>query len=121
MDLEEEYDLSYNDEDEDEITQEDGWVVIIAYFEEKGLLDSFDEFIQKNTMQEIIDELADIVIRLESQHNPGHQADFTEVPIMLRSSYYTLYQNSKKDLTELGKCPYMIKVGASSSVKVKRF
>ncbi|CAL5350001.1 unnamed protein product [Camellia sinensis] len=40
--------------------------------------------------------------------------DFTKVfirkvPIMLRSSYYTLYQNSKKDLTELGECPYMIK------------
>ncbi|CAL5333521.1 unnamed protein product [Camellia sinensis] len=66
MDLEEEYDPSYNDEDEDEITQEDAWAVISAYFEEKGLvrqqLDSFDEFIQ-NTMQEIVDESADIEIR----------------------------------------------------------
>lgn len=25
---------------------------------------------------------------------------------MLRSSYCTLYQNSEKDLTELGECPY---------------
>ncbi|KAL9691169.1 hypothetical protein QQ045_011588 [Rhodiola kirilowii] len=37
--------------------------------------------------------------------------DFTKVfigkvPIMLRSSYCTLYQNSEKDLTELGECPY---------------
>ncbi|KAL2253204.1 UNVERIFIED_CONTAM: DNA-directed RNA polymerase II subunit RPB2 [Sesamum indicum] len=154
-----------------------------AYFDGKGLvrqqLDSFDEFIQ-NTMQEIVDESADIEIRPESQHNPGHQPDFAEtiykisfgqmylskpmmtesdgetatlfpkaarlrnltysaplyvdvtkrvikkgqdseevtetqdftkvfigkVPTMLRSSYFTLYQNSEKDLTELGECPY---------------
>ncbi|GFZ03056.1 DNA-directed RNA polymerase family protein [Actinidia rufa] len=188
MDLEEEYDPSHDDEEEEEeegedITQEDAWAVISAYFEDKGLvrqqLDSFDEFIQ-NTMQEIVDESADIEIRPESQHNPGHQSDFAEtvykisfgqiylskpmmtesdgetatlfpkaarlrnltysaplyvdvtkrvikkghdgeevtetqdftkvfigkVPIMLRSSYCTLYQNSEKDLTELGECPY---------------
>uniref|UniRef100_A0A453LQ98 DNA-directed RNA polymerase subunit beta n=2 Tax=Aegilops tauschii subsp. strangulata TaxID=200361 RepID=A0A453LQ98_AEGTS len=165
------------------ITQEDAWAVISAYFEEKGLvrqqLDSFDEFIQ-NTMQEIVDESADIEIRPESQHNPGRQAEFAEtlhkisfgqiylskpmmteadgetatlfpksarlrnltysaplyvdvsyrvvkkghdceevtetaeypkvfigkVPIMLRSSYCTLFQQSEKDLTELGECPY---------------
>ncbi|CAL5333519.1 unnamed protein product [Camellia sinensis] len=97
MDLEEEYDPSYNDEDEDEITQEDAWAVISAYFEEKGLvrqqLDSFDEFIQ-NTMQEIVDESADIEIRPESQHNPGHQADLAEgrkllvtVPIAASASW----------------------------------
>lgn len=86
MDLEEEqeYDQQMMDEedDEEEITQEDAWAVISAYFEEKGLvrqqLDSFDEFIQ-NTMQEIVDESADIEIRPESQHNPGHQSDFAEV------------------------------------------
>ena len=86
MDDDNEYDQQYNDVDEDdddeEITQEDAWAVISAYFEEKGLvrqqLDSFDEFIQ-NTMQEIVDESADIEIRPESQHNPGHQSDFAEV------------------------------------------
>lgn len=83
MDDEPEYEEQYNeDDDEDEITQEDAWAVISAYFEEKGLvrqqLDSFDEFIQ-NTMQEIVDEAADIEIRPESQHNPGHQPDFAEV------------------------------------------
>lgn len=76
-----EYDPTLSDEDE-EITQEDAWAVISAYFEEKGLvrqqLDSFDEFIQ-NTMQEIVDESADIEIRPESQHNPGRQPDFLEV------------------------------------------
>uniref|UniRef100_A0A251S950 DNA-directed RNA polymerase n=1 Tax=Helianthus annuus TaxID=4232 RepID=A0A251S950_HELAN len=29
-----------------------------------------------------------------------------KVPIMLRSEYCTLYQNSEQDLTELGECPY---------------
>ncbi|KAL3690175.1 hypothetical protein R1sor_016484 [Riccia sorocarpa] len=173
----------YEKEEEEEITQEDAWAVISAYFEEKGLvrqqLDSFDEFIQ-NTMQEIVDESADIEIRPESQHNPGRATEYSEttykinfgqiylskpmmtesdgetatlfpkaarlrnltysaplyvditkhvvrkgedgdedgdqedlpkvfigkVPIMLRSSYCTLYQNSDKDLTELGECPY---------------
>lgn len=71
-------------DEEEEITQEDAWAVISAYFEEKGLvrqqLDSFDEFIQ-NTMQEIVDESADIEIRPESQHNPGRQSEFSEVYI----------------------------------------
>lgn len=72
----------YDPVEEEEITQEDAWAVISAYFEEKGLvrqqLDSFDEFIQ-NTMQEIVDESAHIEIRPESQHNPGRQSDFAEV------------------------------------------
>lgn len=171
------------DEEEEEITQEDAWAVISAYFEEKGLvrqqLDSFDEFIQ-NTMQEIVDESSDIEIRPESQHNPGRNAEIGDVtykinfgqiylskpmmteadgetatlwpkaarlrnltysaplyvdvtkfvtrkteegeeetdqedlskvyigkvPIMLRSRYCTLFENSDKDLTELGECPY---------------
>lgn len=84
MAMEEEYDdTSYNyDDEEEDINQDDAWAVISAYFEEKGLvrqqLDSFDEFIQ-NTMQEIVDESADIEIRPESQHNPGHQSDSAEV------------------------------------------
>jgi DNA-directed RNA polymerase II subunit RPB2 len=68
-------------EQQEDITQDDAWAVISAYFEEKGLrqqLDSFDEFIQ-NTMQEIVDESADIEIRPELQHNPGRQAEFAEV------------------------------------------
>lgn len=70
------------DEEVEEITQEDAWAVISAYFEEKGLvrqqLDSFDEFIQ-NTMQEIVDESSDIEIRPESQHNPGRNAEIGDV------------------------------------------
>ncbi|KAN0021895.1 hypothetical protein ACTFIU_004040 [Dictyostelium citrinum] len=60
-----------------DISQEDVWTVISAYFQEKGLvrqqLDSFDEFIQ-NTMQEIIDESPPITLRPESQHHPGQAA-----------------------------------------------
>lgn len=71
-----------DDGEEQDISQEDAWTVISAYFEEKGLvrqqLDSFDEFIQ-NTMQEIVDESADIEIKPESQHVPGRQSDFVEV------------------------------------------
>lgn len=79
---EEEEEEQADDDEVQEITQDDAWAVISAYFEEKGLvrqqLDSFDEFIQ-NTMQEIVDETADIEIRPESQHNPGRQPDFVEV------------------------------------------
>jgi DNA-directed RNA polymerase II subunit RPB2 len=50
---------------DDDITQEDCWVVISSFFESKGLvrqqLDSFDEFIQ-NTMQEIVDENSRLVV-----------------------------------------------------------
>ena len=45
---------------------QDAWLVISAYFAEKGLvrqqLDSFDEFIQ-NTMQELVDDSGDIRAR----------------------------------------------------------
>eukprot|EP00884_Botryococcus_braunii_P011399 jgi/Botrbrau1/2025/Bobra.0047s0009.1 len=65
----------YDEAEEDaEITQEDAWAVISAFFEEKGLvrqqLDSFNEFIN-TSMQEIVDEHSDIIIKPESQHNPG--------------------------------------------------
>ncbi|GAU26901.1 hypothetical protein TSUD_03040, partial [Trifolium subterraneum] len=103
MDLEDEneYDQQMDEEDDDEeITQEDAWAVISAYFEDKGLvrqqLDSFDEFIQ-NTMQEIVDESADIEIRPESQHNPGHQSDFAET--IYKISFGQIYL-SKPMMTE---------------------
>ena len=61
----------------DDINQEDCWEVISAYFEEKGLvrqqLDSFDEFIM-NTMQEIVDECAQLKLVPQEQHNPTMQA-----------------------------------------------
>ncbi|CAL9765430.1 unnamed protein product [Musa acuminata subsp. burmannicoides] len=69
---------------DDEITQEDALAAISTYFEEDGLvhhqLDSFDEFI-KNTMQEIVDESADIEIHPERQHHPDRQPDSDEIPL----------------------------------------
>ena len=48
--------------------------MVSAFFHEKGLvrqqLDSFNEFINSN-MQEIVDEHGTLVIKPESQHNPG--------------------------------------------------
>jgi DNA-directed RNA polymerase beta subunit len=55
--------------------QDDAWTVVTAFFNAKGLvrqqLDSFNEFINSN-MQEIVDEHGTLVIKPESQHNPGH-------------------------------------------------
>jgi DNA-directed RNA polymerase II subunit RPB2 len=60
--------------DNAEISQEDSWAVISAYFEEKGLvrqqLDSFDEF-AASTIQELIDEAPPIELRSQAQHRPG--------------------------------------------------
>eukprot|EP01105_Mastigella_eilhardi_P008945 TRINITY_DN2141_c2_g1_i2.p1 TRINITY_DN2141_c2_g1~~TRINITY_DN2141_c2_g1_i2.p1 ORF type:complete len:1262 (-),score=328.38 TRINITY_DN2141_c2_g1_i2:112-3750(-) len=53
------------EEEDDEISGNDPWVVISSYFEEKGMvrqqLDSFDEFIQ-NTMQELVSETPEIIL-----------------------------------------------------------
>ncbi|KLO20659.1 DNA-directed RNA polymerase II, subunit 2 [Schizopora paradoxa] len=61
-----------DDEDDNELTQEDCWTVISSFFDEKGLvrqqLDSFDEFVQ-NTMQELVDENADIILHQHDQHS----------------------------------------------------
>ena len=73
---------NYGMDDEDdfeEITQEDCWTVISSFFEQKGLvrqqLDSFDEFVQ-NTMQELVDENADLILDQADQHT-GHYTDMT--------------------------------------------
>jgi len=57
-----------------EIWQEACWIVISAYFEEKGLvrqqLDSFDEFIQMN-VQRIVEDAPQIDLQGEAQHAAG--------------------------------------------------
>lgn len=88
--------------EDDEITQEDAWAVITAFFEEKGLvrqqLDSFNEFVT-NTMQEIIDESNEIVVRPEAQYTSGpgeeHGAEEREYKINFGQIYL-----SKPLLTE---------------------
>ncbi|RXW19159.1 hypothetical protein EST38_g6686 [Candolleomyces aberdarensis] len=67
------------DGEDAEISQEDCWTVITSFFDQKGLvrqqLDSFDEFVQ-NTMQELVDENADLILDQADQHT-GHDKDMT--------------------------------------------
>ena len=84
-DLDEEYSTSAIDskssavaEDDEEITpdlwQEACWVVISAYFDEKGLvrqqLDSFDEFII-TSVQGIVENTPPVELQSEAQHLTG--------------------------------------------------
>ena len=68
----------YEDDDSDKITaklwQEACWIVINAYFDEKGLvrqqLDSFDEFIEMS-VQRIVEDSPQIDLQAEAQHTTG--------------------------------------------------
>ena len=70
--------VAYNDEEDqeisDELWQEACWIVINAYFDDKGLvrqqLDSFDEFIQMS-VQSIVAESPAIELQAEAQHISG--------------------------------------------------
>lgn len=77
----EEQGVTQQEEQDAEISQEDAWAVITAFFDEKGLvrqqLDSFNEFVS-NTMQEIIDESNEITVKPENQYNPGMERDDSE-------------------------------------------
>ncbi|KAH8913997.1 hypothetical protein BT69DRAFT_1254363, partial [Atractiella rhizophila] len=65
--------------DNETITQEDCWHVVAAYFQDKTLvtqqLASFDEFVH-NTMQELVDENASLVLDQGMQHT-GRSGDVT--------------------------------------------
>lgn len=60
----------YIDEDET-LTQEDAWVVISSFFDDKGLvtqqLESFNEFVE-NSMQELVDEEGNLTLDQYNQH-----------------------------------------------------
>jgi DNA-directed RNA polymerase II subunit RPB2 len=68
----------YEEDDAEEISselwQEACWIVINAYFDEKGLvrqqLDSFDEFIQMSA-QRIVEDSPRIDLQAEAQHTSG--------------------------------------------------
>jgi DNA-directed RNA polymerase II subunit RPB2 len=72
------YGNGIEDENEEEITQEEVWLVIDEYFHKKGLvgqqLDSFDEFI-KNTIQELVDDAGELSVTPENQYIPGQDLD----------------------------------------------
>ena len=61
-----------------EISQEDAWVVINAYFDKRGLvkqqLDSYDQFIL-SSIQEMVDDQGQIVVTPENQYIPGREAE----------------------------------------------
>ena len=65
-------DQSYEEGYDEEITQEDAWVIISKYFEEKGLvrqqLDSFDEFVN-SMIQELVDDAGEIKVVPQDQFN----------------------------------------------------
>eukprot|EP00271_Cylindrocystis_brebissonii_P022832 TRINITY_DN8941_c0_g1_i2.p1 TRINITY_DN8941_c0_g1~~TRINITY_DN8941_c0_g1_i2.p1 ORF type:complete len:1189 (+),score=261.50 TRINITY_DN8941_c0_g1_i2:389-3955(+) len=86
--------------DNEEITQNDAWAVISAYFQEKGLvrqqLDSFNEFIQ-DTMQDIVDESSTIEVRPEAQHNPNNPVDLAEASYKIQFGQVYL---AKPNMTE---------------------
>lgn len=73
--------VEYEDDDEysEEISQEDCWDIIRAFFEEKGLvrhqLDSFNEFMS-NTIQELVEEVRSLTLEQSDQHS-GHAEDKT--------------------------------------------
>ncbi|KAK9805346.1 hypothetical protein WJX73_004503 [Symbiochloris irregularis] len=93
--------LEYEAEEavDEEIRQDDSWAVISAFFEEKSLvrqqLDSFNEFIS-SSMQEIVDENADIIVRPRSQHDPGED----EVEDKEYHVHFTQIYLAKPTLTE---------------------
>lgn len=63
--------------DQEEISQEDTWIVISDYFKKYGLVSqqigSFNEFLESN-IQEIIKENQDIIITPDKKYNPGERA-----------------------------------------------
>ena len=69
----------YEDEGVEEISQEDCWDVIKAFFEEKGLvrqqIDSFNEFMS-NTVQELVEESKSLTLEQSDQHT-GQAEDKT--------------------------------------------
>lgn len=79
----------FEEEDQEEISselwQEACWIVINAYFDEKGLvrqqLDSFDEFIQMS-VQRIVEDSPAIDLQAEAQHTSGE----LENPVSLKLS-----------------------------------
>jgi hypothetical protein len=85
----------FHDVLDEEITQEDAWVIINKYFETKGLvrqqLDSFDEFLQ-NSIQELIDDAGEVRIIPEDQFLSDKQVDkvtdFAAFPLLLLFSLF---------------------------------
>ncbi|KAF7636999.1 DNA-directed RNA polymerase subunit beta [Meloidogyne graminicola] len=92
------------DDEEDEISaelwQEACWVVISAYFDEKGLvrqqLDSFDEFIQMS-VQRIVEEAPPVELQTELQHTSGEIESPTKFTLKFGQIYLSKPTHWEKD------------------------
>ncbi|KAI1728980.1 RNA polymerase rpb2, domain 6 domain-containing protein [Ditylenchus destructor] len=92
------------EEDDDEISpelwQEACWVVISAYFDEKGLvrqqLDSFDEFIQM-IVQRIVEDSPAVELQSEAQHMAGDIENPTQFSLKFGQIYLSKPTHWEKD------------------------
>uniref|UniRef100_A0A0K0CZ74 DNA-directed RNA polymerase subunit beta n=1 Tax=Angiostrongylus cantonensis TaxID=6313 RepID=A0A0K0CZ74_ANGCA len=99
-------DQEMTEEDPDEISSEQWqdacWVVISAYFEEKGLvrqqLDSFDEFIQMN-VQSIVEDAPTVELQAEMQHFSGYLENPTTFSLKFGQIYLSKPTHWEKDGT----------------------
>lgn len=93
-----------DDYDEDpgdaDISAEDAWEVINAYFDEHGLvrqqLQSYNEFVSV-TMQRLVDESPDIVLIAEDQYVPGRDAPDENTKVVIKFGQLRV---SKPNFTE---------------------
>jgi len=99
---EDEY-MQEEEESEDiphELWQEACWIVISAYFDEKGLvrqqLDSFDEFIQMN-VQRIVEDSPMIDLQGEAQHSAGEIEAPTRYTVKFEQIYMSQPTHWEKD------------------------
>ncbi|VDM70328.1 unnamed protein product, partial [Strongylus vulgaris] len=97
-------DHEVEEEDDEEISseqwQEACWVVISAYFDEKGLvrqqLDSFDEFIQMN-VQRIVEDSPPVELQAEVQHFSGDIENPTKFSLKFDQIYLSKPTHWEKD------------------------
>lgn len=86
-----------------ELWQEACWIVISAYFDEKGLvrqqLDSFDEFIQMN-VQRIVEDSPMIDLQGEAQHSHGE----IEAPTRYLVKFEQIYMSQPTHWEKDGAC-----------------
>uniref|UniRef100_A0A182YG21 DNA-directed RNA polymerase subunit beta n=1 Tax=Anopheles stephensi TaxID=30069 RepID=A0A182YG21_ANOST len=94
----------FEEEDPEEIShelwQEACWIVINAYFDEKGLvrqqLDSFDEFIQMS-VQRIVEDSPAIELTAEAQHSSGEIENPTRYLLKFDQIYLSKPTHWEKD------------------------
>ncbi|KAI6207569.1 DNA-directed RNA polymerase subunit beta [Aphelenchoides besseyi] len=99
-------------DDENEITtelwQEACWVVISAYFDEKGLvrqqLDSFDEFIQM-IVQRIVEDSPPVELQTEAQNYGGEVEKPTQFQLKFGQIYLSKPTHWEKDGAPTGMMP----------------